>query len=96
MKKVKLIYNPYSGENVILSKLDDIIDIHQQAGFTIVPYRIRKGCSIEGAFTDMRPGEYEYMVISNFCNSGFGHRHHHDKLSFNSCSHGESSSKFEI
>ena len=64
MKKVKLIYNPYSGENVILSKLDDIIDIHQQAGFTIVPYRIRKGCSIEGAFTDMRPGEDEYILVA--------------------------------
>ena len=37
MKKVKLIYNPYSGENVILSKLDAIINIHQQAGLTIVP-----------------------------------------------------------
>ena len=27
MKKVKLIYNPYSGENIILSKLDESISI---------------------------------------------------------------------
>ena len=46
MKKVKLIYNPYSGENVVLSKLHNIISIHQQAGLTIVPYRIVKECSI--------------------------------------------------
>ena len=30
MKKVKLIYNPYSGENVILSKLDEIINIRSE------------------------------------------------------------------
>ena len=42
MKKVKLIYNPYSGENIILSKLDEIINIHQQAGLTIVPVWDRK------------------------------------------------------
>lgn len=64
MKKVKLIYNPYSGENLILSKLDEIINIHQQAGLTIVPYRIRKDCSIEGAFHDIRPGEYEYILVA--------------------------------
>ncbi|MEN8077244.1 YegS/Rv2252/BmrU family lipid kinase [Clostridioides difficile] len=64
MKKVKLIYNPYSGENLILSKLDEIINIHQQAGLTIVPYRIRKECSIEGAFHDIRPGEYEYILVA--------------------------------
>ena len=64
MKKVKLIYNPYSGENIILSKLDEIINIHQQAGLTIVPYRIRKECGIESAFHDIKPGEYEYILVA--------------------------------
>ena len=64
MKKVKLIYNPYSGENIILSKLDEIINIHQQAGLTIVPYRIRKDCGIESAFHDIKPGEYEYVLVA--------------------------------
>lgn len=64
MRKVKLIYNPYSGENVILSKLDEIINIHQQAGLTIVPYRIRKECGIENALLDIRPGEYEYILVA--------------------------------
>ena len=62
MKKVKLIYNPYSGENVILSKLDEIINIHQEAGMTIVPYRIRKECGIDAAFDDIIPSEYEYIL----------------------------------
>lgn len=64
MRKVKLIYNPYSGENIILSKLDEIINIHQQAGLTIVPYRIRKECGIENALHDIRPGEYEYILVA--------------------------------
>lgn len=64
MKKVKLIYNPYSGENLILSKLDEIINIHQQAGLTIVPYRIRKDCVIDNAFSDIRSGEYEYVLVA--------------------------------
>ena len=64
MKKVKLIYNPYSGENVVLSKLHNIISIHQQAGLTIVPYRIVKECSIEEAFEDITPSEYEYILVA--------------------------------
>lgn len=64
MKKVKLIYNPYSGENIILSKLHDIISIHQQSGLTIVPYRIVRGNSIEEAFEDITPGEYEYILVA--------------------------------
>lgn len=64
MKKVKLIYNPYSGENVVLSKLHNIISIHQQAGLTIVPYRIVKECSIEEAFEDVTPSEYEYILVA--------------------------------
>ena len=64
MKKVKLIYNPYSGENVVLSKLHNIISIHQEAGLTIVPYRIVKECSIEEAFEDITPSEYEYILVA--------------------------------
>ena len=64
MKKVKLIYNPYSGENVVLSKLHNIISIHQQVGLTIVPYRIVKECSIEEAFEDITPSEYEYILVA--------------------------------
>lgn len=64
MKKVKLIYNPYSGENVILSKLDSVINIHQKAGYTIVPYRIRKECSIVSAFDDVKLGGYEYILVA--------------------------------
>ena len=64
MKKVKLIYNPYSGENVILAKLDNVINIHQESGYTIVPYRIKRECGIEEAFADVKGGNYEYILIA--------------------------------
>lgn len=30
MKKVKFIYNPFSGENLILTQLDKIIKLYQE------------------------------------------------------------------
>lgn len=64
MKKVKLIYNPYSGENLIVSKLDAVINIHQQAGYVIVPYRIKKDRSILDALIDIKDGDYSYILVA--------------------------------
>ncbi|WP_288479179.1 YegS/Rv2252/BmrU family lipid kinase [uncultured Clostridium sp.] len=63
MKKVRFIYNPYSGEGVILQKLDKVIEIHQKAGYTICPYRIERGCNIEEAF-DSIDEYYEYILVA--------------------------------
>ena len=64
MKKVKFIYNPYSGENVILDHLDSVIKIHQEAGYTIVPYRIDKEIDVINAFSDFRDTNYYYVLIA--------------------------------
>lgn len=64
MKKVKFIYNPYSGENVILDHLDSVIKIHQEAGYTIVPYRIDKEMDVINAFSDFRETNYYYVLIA--------------------------------
>ena len=64
MKKVKFIYNPYSGENLILDHLDKVIKIHQQAGYTIVPYRIDKEEDIINAFSDFKEFNYHYVLIA--------------------------------
>ena len=64
MKKVKFIYNPYSGENVILDHLDSVIKIHQEAGYTIVPYRIDKEEDVINAFNDFRDTNYHYVLIA--------------------------------
>ena len=62
--KVKFIYNPYSGENVILSKLDKVISLHQEAGYTIVPYRITPGEDVGVALNDIKDGNYKYILIA--------------------------------
>lgn len=64
MKKVKFIYNPYSGENLILNKLDKVIKIHQNAGYTIVPYRINKDVDVINAFNDFKENDYQYVLIA--------------------------------
>ena len=63
MKKVRFIYNPYSGENSIISELDSIIKMHQQVGLTIVPYRIQMGRSLEEAL-DIVDETYAYILIA--------------------------------
>ncbi len=63
MKKVKFIYNPYSGENTIASDLDKIIMIHQEYEYTIVPYRIGNEYPISDAFFDIDKS-YSYVLIA--------------------------------
>ena len=62
--KVKFIYNPYSGDNVILSKLDQVINLHQEAGYTIVPYRITPGEDVGMALKDIKDGNYKHILIA--------------------------------
>ena len=53
MKKVKFIYNPFSGEAVITKNLDTIIGKYQAKGYTIVPFRISTEQSLKDAFLDI-------------------------------------------
>lgn len=63
MKKVRFIYNPYSGENSIINELDNIIKMHQEVGLTIVPYRIQKGKNLEEAL-NIIDESYSYILIA--------------------------------
>jgi len=63
MKKVRFIYNPYSGENAILHELDMVMKLHQDKGYQIVPYRIQKGKGIEEAL-DIIDESYKYILIA--------------------------------
>lgn len=63
MKRVRFIYNPYSGENAILSSLDSVIKIHQKAGFEIHPYRIHKEADVKDAL-DCIDKSYAYILIA--------------------------------
>ena len=63
MKKVRFIYNPYSGENSIINELDNVIKLHQEVGMTIVPYRIQKGKDLAEAL-DIIDETYSYILIA--------------------------------
>lgn len=63
MKKVKLIYNPYSGEKSIVNNLDFIIGEYQKNNITLIPYRIAKDECIDKAFLDI-DDTYEHLIIA--------------------------------
>lgn len=63
MKKVKFIYNPFSGERAILKYLDYIINAYQKQGYIIVPFRISFNADLEDAFSDI-DDSYDHILIS--------------------------------
>jgi YegS/Rv2252/BmrU family lipid kinase len=63
MKKVRFIYNPYSGENSIINELDNVIKLHQEVDLTVVPYRIQKGRDLAEAL-DIIDETYSYILIA--------------------------------
>jgi len=63
MHKVKFIYNPFSGENTIVSDLDKVIMIHQKYEHIIVPHRMCHENPISNAFLDIDKS-YRYVLIA--------------------------------
>ena len=63
MKKVKLVYNPNSGERSIVNKLDCIIETYQSYGYILIPYRLNKQNPIKDAFIDLNE-DYDHILIS--------------------------------
>lgn len=63
MKKVKFIYNPHAGDNYIIDKLDDVIEIHQRNGYTIVPARLDDHLDMAGAMEDIKDN-YHHILIA--------------------------------
>lgn len=63
MKKVKLIYNPNSGEKRIANVLDDIIRIYQENNYTLIPYRLNKEEHISKAFLGV-DDTYDHLIIA--------------------------------
>lgn len=63
MKKVKFLYNPYSGDRSISSKLDDIFYRYQCGGYLVVPYRIGNGFDIKDGLADINDN-YDYILIA--------------------------------
>ena len=63
MKKVKFIYNPYSGENTIISDIDKVIMVHQKYDYTVVPFRIGYDHDISEAFENVDES-YSYILVA--------------------------------
>lgn len=63
MKKVKLIYNPNSGEKRIVHSLDYIIKIYQKHNYMLIPYRMDKEESIKVALEDI-DDSYDHLLIA--------------------------------
>lgn len=63
MRKVRFIYNPYSGENSIINELDNVIKLHQEVDLTIVPYRIKRGRNLAEAL-DIIDETYSYILVA--------------------------------
>ena len=63
MNKIKFIYNPFSGENTIVTDIDKIISAHQKHGYSVVPFRISPECDLFKAFEDI-DDTYKYILIA--------------------------------
>ena len=63
MKKLKFIYNPFSGDGTLKNKLDYLIERFQKSGFMMVPYRSSDISTLEKAFFDIHD-DYDAICIS--------------------------------
>lgn len=63
MKKIKLIYNPFSGNKSFKFDLDVCIGIFQESGYEVHPFRAIKEGDIEGHIAQM-PEDYDIIVAS--------------------------------
>ena len=64
MKRIKFIYNPFSGENTVLKELDKIIQIHQKNNYIIEPFRFTHDSRVEDIFKENIEEKYEYLLIA--------------------------------
>lgn len=63
MKKVKFIYNPFSGSAKNPKILDTVIFIYQSYNKTIIPFRVGENFNLENAFLDI-DDNYEHILIA--------------------------------
>lgn len=63
MKKVILIYNPFSGDKTFINSLDYIIEKFQEKYYELYIYRIEKTKRFENLFKKIKQNEKEYAKI---------------------------------
>lgn len=60
MNKIKLIYNPKSGDATFKNKLDSVISRFQKSGYITAPFRLSNDLHIDDAFSDI---DQDYSII---------------------------------
>ena len=63
MKNVRFIYNPASGENGVVEKLDVIIELYQSRGFALIPYRLTFDRDDQEIVSILK-GSYHHILIA--------------------------------
>lgn len=63
MKKLKFIYNPFSGDGTLKNRLDYLVERFQKAGYAMVPYRSSDTRTLDKAFFDIHE-DYEVICIA--------------------------------
>lgn len=63
MKKIKLIYNPYSGDRSFKNKLDLVIEKFQNSDYTVIPFRIGSKEGFQKALDDI-DNDYHAVCVS--------------------------------
>jgi YegS/Rv2252/BmrU family lipid kinase len=63
MNKVKFIYNPFSGENTIITDIDKVVAVHQKYDYLVVPYRISFEYELSKAFEGI-DSTYKYILVA--------------------------------
>ncbi|MGL6114205.1 YegS/Rv2252/BmrU family lipid kinase [Cetobacterium sp. SF1] len=64
MKRVRFIYNPHSGEQLILKYLDKIIYLYQKHNLIIEPFRISFEFQLETSLNEVTEQDYDHILIS--------------------------------
>ena len=64
MKKVKFIYNPVSGNGILRTKLDEIVDKFQRCGYQIIPYKLTGKKDVINAFKNDDFSIYYAIVVA--------------------------------
>lgn len=63
MEKVKFIYNPHAGDHYIVDQLDEIIALHQEYGYSLVPCRLDGNMDMARAMEDITL-DYHHILIA--------------------------------
>lgn len=64
MKKIRLIYNPISGDRSFKNRLDHVIEEFQKEGFEIIPYKSFGNYGVEKAVSLLKDDDYYALAVA--------------------------------